>query len=390
MKLPKISLLARALIAIILGIACGMFFPPDLARVFTTFNGLFGNFLGFIVPILILGLIAPAIADLGKSAGKILLLTIALAYAFTLFAGFFAYSATLVFIKPMLNGVNNFAAGAEGGINLAPFFTVAMPPLMDVMTALMLGFIIGLGSAITDGKMLKAAMKDLEAVVNFVISKAIVPLLPLYIFGIFLEMTLSGQAAAAMGVFVKITIVIFLITVVMLLIQFSIAGLVARRNPLSLLKTMLPAYATALGTQSSAATIPVTLRQTIKAGVSEEVANFVIPLCATIQMTGSIIKVVACSMVIMIVGGMPFSPAAYSGFILMLSITIIAAPGIPGGVVMAALGILHSMLGFDETALGLMIALYVAMDSFGTACNVTGDGAVAVIVDKFHKTAEAK
>lgn len=163
------------------------------------------------------------------------------------------------------------------------------------------------------------------------------------------------------------------------------AGLIGKKNPFGLLKNMLPAYATALGTQSSAATIPVTLAQTRKNGVSENIATFVIPLCATIHLSGSTMKIVACSMAIMIMSGMPIDIFNYSGFIMMLGITMIAAPGVPGGAIMAALGLLESMLGFGETTQALMIALYIAMDSFGTACNVTGDGAIAVIVDKIAR-----
>ena len=163
------------------------------------------------------------------------------------------------------------------------------------------------------------------------------------------------------------------------------AGLIGKKNPFGLLKNMLPAYATALGTQSSAATIPVTLAQTRKNGVSENIATFVIPLCATIHLSGSTKKIVACSMAIMIMSGMPIDIFNYSGFIMMLGITMIAAPGVPGGAIMAALGLLESMLGFGETTQALMIALYIAMDSFGTACNVTGDGAIAVIVDKIAR-----
>jgi Na+/H+-dicarboxylate symporter len=386
-KIHKIPLLARVIIAIILGIICGLFFPPALARVFTTFNALFGNFLGFIIPVLILGLIAPGISDLGKSAGKMLLATIALAYGFTLFSGFFTYFTAALTFKPMLAGAGNFmAAAGQSAVDLKPYFTVEMPPIMQVMSALILGFIIGIGTAAAGGDALKAVMRDLKEVVDFIIIKAIIPLLPFYIYGIFMEMTMAGQVAAVLGVFIKIIIVIFVITVVMLLIQFCIAGAVAGRNPLQLLKNMLPAYATALGTQSSAATIPVTLAQTLKNDISPDVAGFVVPLCATIHLSGSTMKIVACAMAIMYVSGMPVNLAVYGGFIMMLGITMVAAPGVPGGAIMAAVGILQSMLGFDEKAIGLMIALYIAMDSFGTACNVTGDGAIAAIIDKFYKS----
>jgi Na+/H+-dicarboxylate symporter len=182
--------------------------------------------------------------------------------------------------------------------------------------------------------------------------------------------------------FLSIIAVIFVMHVVLLLVQYAIAGAVARRNPLPLLRTMLPAYFTALGTQSSAATIPVTLRQSILTGVRPAVAGFVIPLCATIHMSGSALKITSCAIALMIMQAMAVDPAAVMGFVAMLAITIIAAPGVPGGAIMASLGLLSSMLGFTDADCALMIALYIAMDSFGTACNVTGDGAIALIINK--------
>ena len=177
-------------------------------------------------------------------------------------------------------------------------------------------------------------------------------------------------------------IIIFILHVVLLLLLFSFAGIVSKKNPMRLLKNMLPAYATALGTQSSAATIPVTLKQVMKNGVRETIAVFTVPLCATIHLSGSTMKITACAMAIMIMAGEPVTFTAFAGFILMLGVTMVAAPGVPGGAIMAGLGLLQSMLGFNETLQALMIALYIAMDSFGTACNVTGDGAIAVVVDK--------
>ncbi len=152
-----------------------------------------------------------------------------------------------------------------------------------------------------------------------------------------------------------------------------------------MLRTMMPAYFTALGTQSSAATIPVTLERTIKMGVDKDIAGFVVPLCATIHMSGSTLKIVACALALMIMHGEPYSLGLFVHFIGMLGITIIAAPGIPGGAIMASLGLLHSILGFNETMTALMIALYISMDSFGTACNVTGDGALAAIIGRLFR-----
>ena len=265
---------------------------------------------------------------------------------------------------------------------LTPYFVVNMPPLMDVMTALLLSFTIGLGLSNIAGTTLRDSFTDFKEIIIKLIEVVIIPLLPLHIFGIFLNMTVSGQVMSIITMFLKVIIVIFALHVLLLLIQFTIAGAIAGKNPLRLLKNMLPAYATALGTQSSAATIPVTLAQAVKNGVRENIAIFTVPLCATIHLAGSTMKIVACAMAIMIMAGEPVTFSNFSGFIMMLGITMVAAPGVPGGAIMAALGILQSMLGFNETLQALMIALYIAMDSFGTACNVTGDGAIAVVVDK--------
>ena len=384
MKKMKLGLLPRIIIAIALGIVCGLFFPGWIVRIFLTVNSLFGNFLNFIIPLLILGLVAPGIADLGKGAGRLLLITALLAYGFTLFSGFFTYFTCDLSYPWLLNTSDKLSAVADNTVALQPYFTVEMPAVMGVMSALILAFTLGLGMSVIDGNRLKSVMDDFKDIINQVITAVIIPVLPLYIFGIFLNMTNSGQVAGVMNVFLKIIVVIFVMTVVLLFIQFFIAGMVGKKNPLRLFRNMLPAYMTALGTQSSAATIPVTLEQTIRNGVRPDLAGFVIPLCATIHLSGSTMKIVACSMAIMLMSGGELQLGQYAGFTMILGIAMVAAPGIPGGAIMAALGLLQSMLGFDETAQGWMITLYIAMDSFGTATNVTGDGAIAVIVDRIN------
>ena len=377
----KFGLLPKVLLAIALGIVFGLFVPEWFTRIALTFNNIFGNFLNFVIPLLILGLVAPGIADLGSKAGRLLVITAALAYAFTLFSGFGTFFTSFGILHRLLGGTEMSAPGETAATPLQPFFTVEMPPLLGVMPALILAFVLGLGMAYIHSDKLKGMMDDFKLIIERVISKVIIPLLPFYIFGIFLSMTQSGQVSGILGIFLKLIVIIFVMTVVLLLIQFSIAGLVARQNPLKMLRTMMTAYMTALGTQSSAATIPVTLAQTVKIGVRPEVAGFVVPLCATIHLSGSMMKIVACSLAVMMLSGLDVSMGTYSGFILLLGITMIAAPGVPGGAIMAAIGLLESMLGFDENMIGLMLATYIAMDSFGTATNVTGDGAIAVIVN---------
>ena len=382
MKKLKISLLGKIAIAIALGIIIGLFAPEWAVRIFNTFNSLFGEFLGFAIPLIIVGLVIPAIADIGNKAGKMLIVTVLIAYASTLFAGFTSYLTGVTFFPPMIEGGTGMQTMNETAAP-TPFFTISIPPLMGVMTALVLAFVVGLCLAATQHDILMKAAHGFEDIVTMTIKKAIIPLLPIYIFGIFLNMTYVGEVFSILTVFIKIIGVIFALHIAVLIIQFSIAGGFARKNPFKMLVNMIPAYLTALGTQSSAATIPVTLEQTRKNGVSEDVSGFVIPLCATIHLSGSTLKIVACALALMMMQGMPYDFGMFAGFICMLGVTMVAAPGVPGGAIMAALGVLQSMLGFDQEAQALMIALYIAMDSFGTACNVTGDGAIAVIINHF-------
>lgn len=382
MKTFKIGLLPKIIIAIVCGVVFGMFLPGEVVRVFLTFNGIFSQFLGFLIPLLILGLVAPAISDIGQGAGKMLLATTALAYFATVTSGLLSYAVSeLTF--PSLIGTQTTAASLATTEAMAPFFTVEIPAPMNVMTALVLAFTLGLTTATMQSVALKNVMKDFMQVIIKTINVAIIPLLPIYIFGIFLNMAYTGDAARVLTVFVKIIGVIFVMHIFLLIFQYCVAGAFVGKNPFRLLGRMLPAYFTALGTQSSAATIPVTLRQTIANGVNKSIAGFVIPLCATIHMSGSVMKIVACAIALMMMQHISYDFVTVIGFILMLAISIVAAPGVPGGAIMASLGVLASILGFTEADQALMIALYIAMDSFGTACNVTGDGSLALLIDKW-------
>lgn len=384
MRKVHIPLLGRIIIAIILGVICGNIFNEPLVKIFITFNSLFSQFLGFMIPLIIVGLVTPAIADIGKGAGRMLGITVGLAYLDTVVAGLLAYGVGSWLFPAMVANVPHTGPIAKAA-EIAPYFTITIPPLMDVMTALILAFVAGLGIATAGLRNLKGFADDFKEVITLTISKAIIPLLPLYIFGIFINMTYSGEAYRILLVFAQIIVVIFVLHIFILLYLFCIAGGLHHRNPLRLLWTMIPAYMTALGTSSSAATIPVTLRQALKNGVSEDSAGFVIPLCATIHMPGSSMKITACALTVCMLNGMPHDPMLFIYFILMLSIMMVAGPGVPGGAVMAALAPLGSILGFDADAQALIIALYIAMDSFGTACNVTGDGAIAMMVNSLSK-----
>lgn len=383
MKSIRIGLLPRIFIAILLGIVLGQVLPEELSRVFFTFNSLFSEFLDFVIPLIILALVAEAIASIGKGAGIILMLTVALAYGSTVFSGYLAYFTGSTFF-PSLIDARGLQSLSDNASSLSPYFSINVPPVMGVMTALVLAFIIGLGASRLETTVLKRAIEELKEIISKLIANVIIPVLPLYIYGIFLDMSYSGKVFGVLMVFVKIISIIFILHIGLLLFQFVVAGLVAKRNPLRLLANMLPAYFMALGTSSSAATIPVTLAQVKRNGVSDDVASFVVPLCATIHLSGSMLKIVSCALALILMSGGVYDVSLFTEFILILAITMVAAPGVPGGAIMAALAVLQSVLGFNEEQLALMVSLYIAMDSFGTACNVTGDGAIAVIVNRLQ------
>ncbi|MCS4535461.1 dicarboxylate/amino acid:cation symporter [Corynebacterium sp. HS2168-gen11] len=379
------SLLFKIVVAILLGIAGSFFIPVTVARVFVTFNGLFGNFLGFFVPVLIFALITPAIAGLGRGAGKWLAITTAIAYGSAVFSGLLSWGAAQLIYPWLLKGATDVKVAKidEGG--LSPYITVEIPAPMAVMTALILAFVVGVAMTSVKSDTLYGSVADLRRVVMKVIAKFIVPLLPVYIFGVFLSLGMNDNLTSVLSAFAKVLILAIIGSFTLLFIQYIIAGALTGRNPLKALKNMMPAYFTALGTSSSAATIPVTYESARKNGISQSVAGFVIPLCATIHLSGSMMKISLFAFAIMFMGNMALPLPMAIGFILILGVTMVAAPGVPGGAIMAAVGILSSNLGFSDEQVALMIAAYIAIDSFGTACNVTGDGAIALVIDKFAK-----
>ena len=392
MSKKKIGLLPKLIIAIALGVAVGMVAPEKFIAVFATFNGIFNQFLNFVIPLIIIGFVVPGIADLGTGAGKTLAITALVAYLSTIIAGSVAYfvdSATFPAFLEVGSIVLDNAQNAEETM-VAGLFTIEMPAIMGVMSALILSFTLGLGIAVTNAERLKGIFNEFQAIISKVIASIVIPLLPFDVFGIFSNLAFSGTVFEIMSVFIKVFGIILLLHIGILVLQYVIAGAASKQNPFVLLKNMIPAYFTALGTQSSAATIPVTLEQTKKNGVRNEVADFVVPLCATIHLSGSTITLTSCAIAIMMLNGMEVTFMAILPFVLMLGVTMVAAPGVPGGAVMAALGVLETMLHFNPMMLNLMIALYIAQDSFGTACNVTGDGAIAVLINKITSKDKAK
>ncbi|WP_240224864.1 dicarboxylate/amino acid:cation symporter [Rheinheimera hassiensis] len=376
------SLILKLIAGIMLGMLCGLYAPHWLTQLLITFKGLFGELLFFTVPLLILFFITSGIAALPRNSGKLLSRTLGFAYLSTVIAGTLAFLVASV-VVPMLTSANTAAAPTEV-THLTAFIEMDIPPAISVMTALALAFIFGLGIAATQAQQLRQLSDQGRDVIQLMLEKVIIPLLPLYIAGEFAQMAAAGTVFTTLKTFGIILVLAVVMHWCWIITLYTIAGIKAGKSPFALIKTMMPAYFTALGTMSSAATIPVSLQATKANGVKPDVANFTVPLCATIHLSGSTITIVTCAMaVVTMVNGLEMpSLLTVLPFIFMLGVVMLAAPGVPGGAVMSAVGLLGSMLGFGEAAIALMIALYMAQDSFGTACNVTGDGAIAVLVDK--------
>lgn len=383
------AFLPLIIIAVVLGAMTGRMFSEPWVRLFVTFDRFFTALLNLLIPLIIIGYVTPAISRVGRNAGMLLGLTVLFSFIDTMLSGFLAYSTG----DALFPSLTDTFTGADyvRVIEVKPYFDIQIASFVDVMSALILSFVFGISAAYYKLPTLKTFFDEMRQVADGVIRKIIIPLLPLYVFGIVLNMSFSGETQQIVSIFAKVIGVILVLHVVVLLYEYLIAGIVTRRNPLMLLWRMMPAYVTAFASSSSAATIPVTLRQTLKNGVSDEVAGFTVPLCATIHMAGSMMKITCSALTICMISGMPYDFSTFIHFMLILAMCMLAAPGVPGGAIMAALSPLASVLGFDEVQQSMMIALYIAMDSFGTACNVTGDGAIAIIVDRlFRKSEERK
>lgn len=380
--MKKLSLITRIVLCLVLGIGVGLLcganniqFP---VKILATFSGLFGSFLSFIIPLIIIGFIVPGIASLGSKSGKGLIITTIIAYISTLVAGFAAY---LVGIGILPNLIKSEVSLSEAGKSIEPYFNIEIPAIMGVMSALVLAFLLGIGlSKIKNSTMLKV-VDEFNSIVLMVVTNVLIPLVPIYIGCVFAKLSYSGEIFNTLKSFGIVYVILFSLQLAYIVLQYSIAGAIKKENPFKLIRNMIPAYMTAVGTQSSAATIPVTLQCVKKNEVSEEVLDFVVPLGATIHLAGDTITLVLTSMAVMYMNGQTPTFGMIMPFIFMLGVTMIAAPGVPGGGVMAALGLLESMLGFGAIEKPIMIALHAAQDSFGTATNVTGDGAIAIIVD---------
>lgn len=392
MKKHKMGLLVKLLLGILTGIILGslgnVFGIQDspvfegFVRLYVTFTSIFSTFLSFIIPLLIVSFVAVGLADLGKKANKLFGITLILAYASTVIAGFASYLAGKALLPSMIREISGVETVSK---SYEALFTIEAEPVFGVMTALVLAFLLGLGMANSKGTSLLNVIKDLQEIITRTLNGVIIPLIPVYIAGLFCKIAAEGELVQTIQMFVKLFIMILIFQWLYIAFQFLVSSIVCKENKFRNLKNVAPAYFTALGTQSSASTIPVNLESTKKNGVSGEIADFVIPLCATIHLAGDTICLVLGAMGIMIANGITPSLSMFAPFIFMLGVTMVAAPGVPGGGVMAALGLITSMLGFTEPMSQLIISLHFSQDSFGTACNITGDQAIAFIVDKVDK-----
>ena len=363
--MKQLGLLIRLIIGIIAGILIGMCgqwfgiadtaFFVTIIRLLATFTSLFSTFLSFMIPLIILSFITVGMAELGKKANRLFGLTLLLAYGTTVISGlltFFIGKAVLPgLIQPITGDVLESNA-------FEPLFTITVDPIFGVMTALVFAFVLGIGMANLKGDSLLNVFRDLQKIVTGVLSRIIIPLIPIHIAGLFANIAAEGRLAATVKMFASLYAIIIVLQL--------------------------------LGTQSSASTIPIALNCAYNNNINSDVADFVVPLCATINLNGDTICLVLGSMGIMLASGMNPTFAMFAPFVFMLGVTMVAAPGVPGGGVMSALGLITSMLGFTDPMQQLIIALHFSQDSFGTATNVTGDQAIALIVDKVDRSASEK
>ncbi|AVQ38435.1 sodium:proton antiporter [Clostridium botulinum] len=384
--MKKVGLLTKLVLGIIFGILIGVISKTlgmyHVVRALNTFSGLFGGFLNFSIPLIIIGFVAPGIADLGKGSGKLLGITVLFSYVSTIIAGIAAFLLGQSILPKLIKNSGNVF---KSNVYLEPFFKVDIPPIMGVMSALVLAFVLGICIPYIKGKNLLEVTKDFKGIVEIIVKNVIIPLVPIHIAGIFSKLTASGEIIQTLKTFSSVYLIIIPLQIAYIVLQYSIAYAVSRKNPIKAIRNMIPGYMMALGTQSSAASIPVNLQCAKKNGLSDDVVDFVIPLCATIHLAGDTITLVLGAMGIMLMSGQTPTAAMMIPYIFMLGVTMVAAPGIPGGGVYATLGLLKDMLMFNPVQQGLMIAIHFAQDSFGTATNVCGDGAIAIVIDKLFR-----
>ena len=388
-RLKNVGLVPKMLVAILLGVLAGRYMPEWFVRIAVTFSSIFGSFLSFIIPLMILAFVTKGISDLGDGAGKLLGVTVLIAYLSTLIGGTLSYIMSRnIFPKFITQDQINSIMATEGS-ELEPFFEVPIEPFFDVTSALIFAFMMGISISWlrknNKGDVLYNAVGEFNEIITQVLAKAIVPLLPFFIFGNFSEMSYNGSVFAVLSIFWRIFICLILLHLVYVSVMFIISGSYTGKNPFTMIKNQVKGYMTAVGTQSSAATIPVNLECAASDGISRDISDFVVPLGATVHLPGSMITITGCTFTILYMYDMSHSLPLMLSLIATLGVAMVAAPGAPGGAVMSALPFLPMVGISPESAMAsLLISLYLTQDSFGTAANISGDIAIANAVDKIY------
>lgn len=373
------SLPMKLLLGVIAGIAVGQFAGIALMNVVVTVRYILGQLILFCVPLIIIGFIAPSITRLGNNASKMLGVAVTIAYISSIGAALFSMAAGYIMI-PNLSIVTNVE-----GLQALPdlVFKLDIPPIMSVMSALALSMCLGLAAAWTKAKSITNALEEFQQIVLAIVTKIVIPLLPFFIAFTFCSLSYEGSITKQLPVFIQVIVIVMVGHYIWMALLYGLAGIYTGKNPFDIIKNYGPAYITAVGTMSSAATLAVALRCAKKSEppLRDDMVDFGIPLFANIHLCGSVLTEVFFVMTIskILYGAIP-SIETMVLFCLLLGIFAIAAPGVPGGTVMASLGLITGILGFDDSGTALMLTIFALQDSFGTACNVTGDGALTLML----------
>ena len=385
-----LGLIPKLIIGIVAGLIIGAVTPGMggfgyvVMQLIETFRLLFGQIvLFFVIPLIILGFVTAGIAEIGQGAGKYLGFVVGMAFVFTIVAGYLGYGATLLTESLILE--RGSALLSPDARAIAPsFVNLTVAPVVPTMTAIVFAFILGSFMSLqSEDSVMRGFFREFRDVIMGFVIKAVVPGLPWFIGAVFARFTWQEQAVEIIGTFARVFLMIIVVHWAWIFVHFIICGKMYNISPIKLLKPMMGSYFMALGTMSSAATLTVNLPNIKKLGVREESANFVAPLCATINLPGSTISIVACAVAVMFMYDMTVTTAIMTPFIMGVAVAMVAAPGVPGGAIVASLGVLEATLGFTDYQLALMMALYFAQDSFGTAVNVTTDGAIAMYLNRY-------
>ncbi len=379
----KDSLILKLLLGVVAGLVIGLYCNETIIGLVNTVKFILGQVIFFTVPLIILGFIAPAITQMKSNASKMLAVMIGLAYTSSVGAAFMSMAAGYTLI-PMFN----IDANVEGLKQIPELvFKVEIPPTMSVMSALVLAIFIGLAVVWTGSKHFEDLLSEFGNIMLAIVNRVIIPILPFFIASTFATLAYEGGITKQFPVFLKVIVVVLIGHYIWLAVLYTIGGIVNKCNPMDVLKYYGPAYLTAVGTMSSAATLPIALACARKSPVlDEDVTNFGVPLGATVHLCGSVLTEVFFVMTVskILYGDLP-AVGTMVLFIILLGVFAVGAPGVPGGTVMASLGIIISVLGFDDSGVALMLTIFALQDSFGTACNVVGDGALTMMLNGIFK-----